>query len=664
MYENDILIRWRQYASLRNSITRNETSLDQFASGYKTYGLTQGPNGDIHYLEWVPNASKVCLVGDFNNWNPDSHQCKELPYGKFSLDLPADPPGTPAIPHNTNVKVLIYTKGGQTLWRPSPWVKYTVQYLDKSIEYNPRHWAPPTPYQWQNKKPKMPASIRIYEGHVGICSPEPKVSTYRHFADDILPRIANLGYSCVELMAIMEHAYYGSFGYHVTSFFAVSSRYGTPDDLKYLVDKAHGMGLLVILDIVHSHASKNVLDGLNHFDGTDNCYFKDGPGGDHTLWDSKIFDYKKWEVLRFLLSNLCWYIEEYHFDGFRFDGVTSMLYHHRGIGVGFTGNYEEYFNMNADINAIVYLMLANSLLHEKYPDIITIAEDVSGMPSLCRPVLEGGVGFDYRLAMAVPDMWIKLLKEKKDEDWNMCDIWWALTNRRYHEKCIAYAESHDQALVGDKTLSFWLMDAEMYTNMSTLTERTVTIDRGMALHKMIRLITMGLGGEGYLTFIGNEFGHPEWLDFPREGNNFSYWYARRQFNLVDDNNLRYRYLRDFDGDMQHLDIQFSFLSSPPAFVSRKHDGDKVIVFDRVGRHSLVFIFNFHPTQSFPGYRVGVPSPGKYKVVLDSDQVIYDGHGRVDGAMVYPATSGDYDNRPASLDIYIPSRVAIVLCKTD
>lgn len=513
-FESDLLLRWHKYASFRNNIEKNEGSLSQFGLGYQNYGLRQLPNGDIEYFEWVPNGKSVSLAGDFNNWDPSSHVCKQEEHGKFSLKLPSNG-GAPVIPHNTSVKVVVQTKDGRTLWRHSPWTKYTVQ-NENTLEYKPHHWAPPTPYQWQHGHPAKPQSLRIYEAHVGISSPEPKVASYCYFADNILPRIADLGYTCVELMAVMEHAYYGSFGYHVSCFFAASSRYGNPDDLKYLVDKAHGLGLVVILDIVHSHAARNVEDGLNQFDGTDHCYFYDGPRGDQTLWDSKIFNYTSWEVLRFLLSNLRWYIDEYRFDGFRFDGVTSMLYHHHGIGTGFSGDYKEYFNVSVDVDAVVYLMLANSMLHDNYPFIITIAEDVSGMPSLCRPVEEGGIGFDYRLAMAIPDMWIKLLKEEKDDDWGMSTIWWTLTNRRYHEKCVAYAESHDQALVGDKTLAMWLMDAELYWNMSTVSPRTLVIDRGMALHKMIRLVTMGLGGEAYLTFIGNEFGHPEWLDFPRE----------------------------------------------------------------------------------------------------------------------------------------------------
>ena len=426
--------------------------------------------------------------------------------------------------------------------RVPAWIQRVTQDLNVSPVYDAVFWNPPRSerYRFKNPRPPYPTSVRIYEAHVGISSPETKVATYKEFTQNMLPRIKYLGYNVIQLMAIMEHAYYASFGYQINSFFAASSRYGTPDDLRELIDTAHGMGITVLLDVVHSHASKNTLDGLNMFDGSDHLYFHEGAKGRHELWDSRLFNYSHHEVLRFLLSNLRFWMEEYQFDGFRFDGVTSMLYHHHGIGTGFSGGYHEYFGPGVDTDGVVYLMLANEMLHTLYPNAITIAEDVSGMPGLCVNLSLGGLGFDYRLAMAVPDLYIKWLKEKSDSDWDIGQLSHTLTDRRYGEKTIAYAESHDQALVGDKSIMMWLADAQMYTHMSTMTEFTPVIERALSLHKMIRLVTHGLGGEGYLNFEGNEFGHPEWLDFPREGNNNSYWYARRQFNLPDDGLLRYK----------------------------------------------------------------------------------------------------------------------------
>ncbi|KAF8761572.1 Carbohydrate-binding module 48 (Isoamylase N-terminal domain) [Rhizoctonia solani] len=489
-------------------------------------------------------------------------------------------------PPSLAISISMVLPHGERIERLPAWITRVTQDLSVSPIYDARFWNPPAEQAYKFKHPRPPkvTSARIYEAHVGISSPEPRVATYKEFTVNILPRIKNLGYNVIQLMAVMEHAYYA-----LTSFFAASSRYGTPDELKELIDTAHSMGITVLLDVVHSHACKNVLDGINQFDGTDHLYFHGGGRGYHDLWDSRLFNYSHHEVLRFLLSNLRFWMEEYQFDGFRFDGVTSMMYVHHGIGTGFSGGYHEYFGPGADNEAIVYLMIANDMLHQLYPEVITIAEDVSGMPLLCVPIEKGGMGFDYRLAMAVPDMWIKLLKEKSDDQWDVNDIVHTLTNRRYREKTVSYAESHDQALVGDKTLAFWLMDKEMYDFMSDLTPMTPIIERGLSLHKMIRLLSHTLGGEGYLNFEGNEFGHPE-------------------FNVVDDALLRYKYLNNFDSAMNHTEEKYGWINSEPAYVSLKNQDDKVIVFERNG---LVFAFNFHPTQSFADYRIGVEVEGRY-----------------------------------------------------
>ncbi|XP_074048398.1 1,4-alpha-glucan-branching enzyme isoform X3 [Macrotis lagotis] len=567
-YAGDFQRRYKLFTQTLKKIEECEGGIDKFSKSYESFGIHTCVDGGLYCKEWAPGAEGVFLTGDFNGWNPFSYPYKKLEYGKWELYIPPKHNKAAVVPHGSKLKVVITSKSGKILYRISPWAKYVVREGD-NVNYDWIHWDPEHPYQFKHSRPTKPKSLRIYESHVGISSHEGKVASYKHFTCNILPRIKDLGYNCIQLMAIMEHAYYASFGYQVTSFFAASSRFGTPDELKELVDTAHSMGITVFLDVVHSHASKNSEDGLNNFDGTDSCYFHSGPRGNHNLWDSRLFAYSSWEVLRFLLSNMRWWLEEYGFDGFRFDGVTSMLYHHHGMGQVFSGDYSEYFGLQVDEDSLVYLMLANHLLHTVYPDCITIAEDVSGMPALCCPITQGGGGFDYRLAMAIPDKWIQILKEFKDEDWNMGNIVHTLINRRYLEKCIAYAESHDQALVGDKTLAFWLMDAEMYTNMSVLSPLTLVIDRGIQLHKMIRLITHALGGEGYLNFMGNEFGHPEWLDFPRKGNNESYHYARRQFHLTDDELLRYKFLNNFDKDMNKLEERFGWLSAPQVYIPNR-----------------------------------------------------------------------------------------------
>ncbi|KAF9185660.1 alpha-1,4-glucan branching enzyme [Haplosporangium sp. Z 11] len=651
--------RYAAYKAWKESIDK-AGGYEKFTRGYERFGFQISETG-ITYREWAPNATKAFLFGDFNQWNPSSHPMKRDEFGVYEIFLPNNKDGTPAIAHNSKVKITMIKPDGTRIDRLPAWIHRVTQDLSVSPTYDAVFWNPPQKYQWKNKAPPKPKSLKVYEAHVGIATKEDRVGQFTEFTANVLPRIKKLGYNTIQLMAIMEHAYYASFGYQVTNFFAASSRYGTPEELKELIDTAHGLGITVLLDVVHSHACKNVLDGLNNFDGSDHQYFHEGPKGRHELWDSRLFNYGSYETMRFLLSNLRFYMEEYGFDGFRFDGVTSMMYLHHGIGFGFSGNYHEYFGDDVDTEAVVYLMIANDMLHQLYPNCITIAEDVSGMPTLCRPVPEGGIGFDYRLSMAIPDMWIKLLKEKADDQWDMGNIAFTLTNRRYMEPSIAYCESHDQALVGDKTIAFWLMDKEMYTHMSVLTELTPIIDRGLALHKMIRLVTHSLGGEGYLNFIGNEFGHPEWLDFPRAGNNSSFHYARRQWNVVDDPLLRYKFLNDFDAAMNHAESQVGWLAAPQAFVSLKHEGDKVLAFDRAG---AVFIFNFNPTKSFTDYRIGVPGPGQYKILLNSDEERFGGHARVSHESRFFSTPEPWCDRDHYIQVYIPCRTALVLVKAE
>lgn len=660
LHEKEIKRRHTELRNWINKLNQLEGGLEDFTQGYKYYGLHIAADNSVVAREWAPGAQQLYLTGDFNNWQWEATPYKKLPFGKWELTLPPNPDGSCPIKHLSEIKVIVRKQDGQLVDRLSPWAKYVVKPpKELGVNYQQRVYHPPAHdrYMFRHKKPTRPRTLRIYECHVGIATSELGVGTYRNFADNVIPRIKYVGYNTIQVMAVMEHAYYASFGYQVTSFFAASSRCGTPDDLKYMVDKAHEAGLFVLLDVVHSHASKNTQDGLNQFDGTNACYFHDGSRGEHSLWDSRLFNYSEYEVLRFLLSNLRWWHDEYNFDGYRFDGVTSMLYHSRGIGEGFSGDYNEYFGLNVDTEALIYLAIANEFLHKMDPNVITIAEDVSGMPTLCRPTEEGGVGFDYRLGMAIPDKWIQLLKTKKDEDWNIGNLVHTLTNRRWMESTVAYAESHDQALVGDKTIAFWLMDKEMYTHMSVMSDQSLIIDRGIALHKMIRLITHGLGGEAYLNFMGNEFGHPEWLDFPRIGNNESYHYARRQWHLVDDKNLKYRFLNEFDRAMNLTEEKYHWLDCLPAYVSWKHEDDKVIAFER---NNLLFIFNFHYCKSFTDYRIGVELAGKYKIVLSSDDKEFGGFDRIDKNVEHHTFPEGWAGRRNYMQLYLPCRVAIVL----
>ena len=645
--------RYRRVVEKEKEITQNGAiSLSDFSSGYLYFGLHY-KNDSWVFREWAPNATAIYMVGTFNNWEKrENYRLQKADNGEWTITLPEN-----ALHHEDLYKLLIEWEGGCGERIPA-WCQRTVQDEHTKI-FSAQVWNPEKQYEFKNKQFKPDTSpLLIYECHIGMATQEEKIGSYEEFRKNILPRIANDGYNAIQIMAIQEHPYYGSFGYHVSSFFAASSRFGTPDELKHLIDDAHGMGIAVIMDIVHSHAVKNEAEGLGRFDGSYYQYFHVGPRRAHQAWDSLCFNYGKNEVIHFLLSNCKFWLEVFNFDGFRFDGVTSMLYYSHGLGEAFT-NYSDYYNDHQDGDAITYLTLANKLVHEVNPKAITIAEEVSGMPGLASKFENGGYGFDYRMALNIPDFWIKTLKEKKDEEWSPATIWWETTNRRSDEKTISYAESHDQALVGDKTIIFWLLDADMYWHMHA-DDHNFNVERGMALHKMIRLVTATTINGGYLNFMGNEFGHPEWIDFPREGNGWSHKYARRQWNLVDNEHLKYRFLGRFDNAMLKLMCSAGNFQSSSLNKIWDNDKDQILAYMR---DDLVFVFNFNPLKSFTDYGFLTPS-GKYKVVLNTDDKQFGGNGLNDDTIEH-LTHADplyKEERKEWLKLYLPARSALVLKK--
>jgi len=643
-FEGDIELRMQLYRDTKARLLPDGKTLKEFANAHHYFGIHH-ENGRWVYREWAPSAYQLYLTGDFNGWNQTSHPMNRLDGGVWELVLEGDD----ALWEGCKVKTVVDYNLTRTEHIPL-YARRVVQ--DKgSVTWCAEvvdNWKT---FDWTDGDFKGAETLYIYEAHVGMAQEEGKVGTYREFADLVLPRIKKAGYNAVQLMAIMEHPYYGSFGYQVANFYAASSWFGPREDLKYLVNKAHKLGIRVLLDVVHSHAVKNTAEGINQFDGTTWQFFHDGPKGDHPAWGTKCFDYGKDGVIHFLLSNLAFWMTEYHFDGFRFDGITSMLYHDHGLGVSFDSD-SKYFSLNTHVEAITYLQLANELIREINPNAITIAEDMSGMPGMCLPIEDGGVGFDYRLAMGLPDLWIRTVKEKTDEEWDIGKMWGDMCLRRPGENTVAYVESHDQALVGDKTMIFRLADASMYSDMEQTTHNPV-IDRAIALHKMIRLFTLAGGGEAYLNFMGNEFGHPEWIDFPREGNGWSFHYCRRQWSLRDNELLKYRWLGDFDHDMVALTKKHRMFTQRMGDLRLLRAEDQVIVFYRKG---LLFAFNFNPEKSFTGVQVPLTADADYEVRLSSDDSKYGGQDLVEH-MVYPSKL--VDGKPV-VELYLPARTAVVL----
>ena len=642
-FSGDIDLRMHLYRSTKKRILSEGQSLNDFANAHLYFGFHH-VDGGWYYREWAPSAYQLYLEGDFNGWNQTSHPLTNLGNGSWELYLPGDN----ALWDGCKVKTVVDANLTRTEHIPL-YARRVVQ-NKQTITFECEVVDDRKTFPWTDKDFVGEDELYIYEAHVGMAQEEGKVSSYREFADYILPRIHKAGYNTVQLMAIMEHPYYGSFGYQVSNFFAASSWFGKPEDLKYLVNKAHAMGIRVLLDVVHSHAVRNTAEGINMFDGTTWQFFHDGPKGDHPAWGTKCFDYGKTGVIHFLLSNLKFWMTEYHFDGFRFDGVTSMLYHDHALGTDFTSD-GKYFSYNTDTDAVTYLQLANELIRQVNPKAITIAEDMSGMPGMCLPIADGGIGFDYRLGMGLPDMWVKAVKIQ-DEFWDINQMWGSMCLRRPGEKTVAYVESHDQALVGDQTMIFRLAGANMYTDMNKDCHNPV-IDRAIALHKMIRLFTLSGGGEAYLNFMGNEFGHPEWIDFPREGNGWSFHYCRRQWSLKDNGMLKYQWLGDFDEDMVRLTKESRIFDQRMADLLLMKAPEQTLAYYR---HGLVFVFNFHFGNSLNNVLVPVRQPGEYTVVLSTDDEKYGGFGNV--AKKTYATKR-FDGRDY-IELYIPARTGFVL----
>jgi len=639
-----ILKRRAEKARIRElEFTDGKKSLKDLANNHLYYGLFKT---DTHWIfrEKAPNAKQIFFMGEFSYWKPmEQYALQPLGNGDWEIQLPLA-----FLKHGSLYKLWMVWENGADERLPSHAQRVVQDEITKV--YSAQVWEPENQYIWKNKQPEKPKNPLIYEAHIGMSSQNEEINTYWKFKEHVLPRIHELGYNTIQLMAIQEHPYYGSFGYQVANFYAPSARFGTPEELMELIDTAHGLGISVILDIVHSHSVSNTKEGLSLFDGSDNLYFHSGEKGYHPVWDSRCFNYGKNNVILFLLSNLKYWLETFKFDGFRFDGVTSMCYWNHGLGVDFV-NYNQYFDENVDEDAVVYLTLANKLVKEINQNAFTIAEDVSGMPGMAFPAENGGIGFDFRMSMGIADFWGKLIKESADEQWQPGDIYFRLTDKRKEEQTVSYAESHDQAMVGDKTIIFRLIDKEMYTSMSVLSQNLL-VDRGIALHKMIRLLTLSLSQGGYLNFMGNEFGHPEWIDFPREGNNWSFKYARRQWNLVDDDALKYKYLNVFDAAMIHYIEQQKILKTSPQVIVQDN-ATQILAYLRTG---AVFVYNFSPTNSYTDYELYAPE-GEYKIVLNSDSKKFGGFGNIDETLTYKTF---LKNKTPHLRLYLPARTGIVL----
>lgn len=656
----DILLRRRDRFTAETARLRAEHgSLRDYADLHLTLGMHKimDENGlpCWRLREWMPAATSLWLTTDrlkFQRWARYAFR-RVSADGLWELVVPAE-----ELPHGAYMELRVLPDAeGSPDGRPQRRVPAFARWVEQDAEvleqWCARVWDPPEPYVFRHDdRPRSLEFPRIYEAHVGIAQPylgrtERSVGSYAAFARHILPRIRDGGYTAVQLMAVAEHPLYKSFGYQVSSYFAPSSRFGLPDDFKALVDEAHRLGLAVILDITHSHAAPNTEQGLARYD-TGPYLFADKDN----QWGTVSFDYGKEMTRRFLLSNCRYWMEEYHVDGFRFDAVGNMIYLDHGFGDDFShvGRcfYTAAGSNRVDQDGVLYLELANTLVHELRPQSLTIAEEFSGMPGMTSPPSEGGLGFDHRFAMGIPDFWGKFIKEGR----SVGMLWYEMTNRRRYERTISYVACHDQCINGKDAMIWRLIGDEMYTQMSCLRDSWNT-SRGLALYKLMRLVTLATAAHGYLSFMGDEFGHPEWIDGEA--------YAHRQWHLAERDDLRYADLAAFDRDCLR-EIVGRHLEQFRTQVRLRHldEDSRTLAFER---DRLLFVFNFHELHSQPALELWV-TPGKYVEMLSSDEPRYSGHGNM--VLADPPVEHFSDPHSGSTEqrigVYLPPLTALTLLR--
>ncbi len=658
-YVDALLQRRDRFAAEIARIREQYGSLQNYADLHLTLGMHTITTDDgrryRRLREWMPAATALWLATDrlkFQRWAKYAFR-RVTPEGLWELDVPEE-----ELPHGAYMELRVLPDAaGASDGRPQRRVPAFARWVEQDAQvpeqWCARVWDPATPYTFRHDDhPRNLEFPRIYEAHVGIAQPyvgrtQHSVGSYAAFARDILPRIRDAGYTVVQLMGIPEHPLYKSFGYQVSNYFAPSSRFGLPDDFKALVDEAHRLGLAILLDITHSHAAPNTEQGIARYDAS--AYFfadKDNQ------WGTLSFDYGKEMTRRFLLSNCRWWMEEFHVDGFRFDAVGNMIYRDHGFGDDFSHVGRCFYTADGsnrvDEDGVLYLELANTLIHELKPQSLTVAEEFSGMPGMTSPTRDAGLGFDYRFAMGIPDFWGKFIKEGRP----IGTLWHEMTNHRRYERTISYVACHDQCINGKDAMIWRLIGDEMHTHMSRFTDSWNT-SRGLALYKLMRLATLTTAAHGYLNFMGDEFGHPEWIDGEA--------YAHRQWHLTERDDLKYADLAAFDRDcLLHIVRRHPEQFREQVRLRHLDEEDRILAFER-GR--LFCAFNFHELRSRPSLEVWT-TPGKYVETLSTDEDRYAGHSNL--TVTEPPV--EHFSDPASgateqrITLYLPPLTALVLLR--
>lgn len=587
-----------------NKTNPNDLPLYLFHSGrnYKAqqfFGAHKTGDGVFTFRVWAPHAVKVCLIGDFNDW--DENGC---PLTKLN-DGGAWECTVGGVKPFDAYKFLIVTRDGRRVFKADPYAVHseTRPGTASKIFIGDYKWRDGAWLKKRKEGDVYSSPVNIYEMHLGSWRKHPDGNpfTYRELAADLVPYVKNMGYTHIELLPVTEHPFDGSWGYQVTGYFSVTSRYGTPDDFKYLVDECHRAGIGVILDWVPAHFPKDA-HGLFEFDG-EPCYeYADLNKGEHMQWGTKIFDYGKNEVRSFLISNACFFFDEYHIDGLRVDAVASMLYLDYGRE---KGQWSPNINGgNENLEAVEFLKQLNETVFSQHGDVMMIAEESTSWPLVSRPVYLGGLGFNFK--------------------WNMG---WMNDILKYCSLDGIYKKfNHDLV-----TFSFFYAFSENFV---------LPISHDEVVHGKCSLINKMPGDyeekfAGVRAFLGYMYAHPgkKLLFMGSEFGQFIEWDYKKELDWLLLDYEKHRLLKDYSRELNRFykkntpmwQIDYSWEGF--SWIVSDDKDNSVIAFVRTDRSGerIIAVCNFTNVMRC-SYRMGVPESGSYEIVFNSDDAKFGGTG--------------------------------------
>ena len=558
----------------------------------------------VFFAVWAPHAAAVHVIGEFNGWNEESHPMKkEGPGGIHSLFVPG-------VQENTLYKFLITTEKGEKLYKADPFANYAEMRPGNASKITSLKGFAWEDEKWEENRDKLNVfeqPIAIYECHIGSWMKHPDGTedgfyNYREFADRLVEYLKEMRYTHVELMGIAEHPFDGSWGYQVTGYYAPTSRYGTPKDFMYLVNRLHKIGVGVILDWVPAHFATDAF-GLGCFDGT--CIFEDPDPrkGEHPEWGTKIFNYGKAEVKNFLIANVLFWLREFHIDGVRVDAVASMLYLDYGKKDGEWCPNK--FGGNKNLEAIEFFKHLNSVVRGTYPGFLTIAEESTAWPKVTGDVEDGGLGFTFKWNMGWMHDFCEYMK---------LDPYFRKDNHYAMTFAMTYNESENYIL----PLSH---DEVVHLKCSMVNKMP-----GYHVDKYANLrvgYTYMFGHSGKkLLFMGQDFGQErEWS----EARELDWFLLQEPLN---------RGMKEFMGELLKMYRKYPCLytidNSWKGFEWMNADDKDRSTYTFVrrtkdGRNNLLFVLNMTP-MTWENYQISVPAKKKYKLVLNSNEERFGGNG--------------------------------------